>query len=417
MSVTPAREVTAPADTNAWWQRDDLCYRDKQLFFAGQKVTELARQFGTPTFFYNTQRLKDNISRLHSALQHAGFTDRYRILYAMKANRFAPLLTFLKNTGLVGIDACSPNEVEHAISCGFRASDISFTNTSLSREDYDRLARLDGLSMNVDSLTAIRNWGERAQQGKAGRRIGIRVNPAIGLGRADNDKLQYSGANTSKFGIYKEQFPDAIALAKQYDLKIVKIHFHTGCGYLTPQLDCWEGIIKECLWFVDQLDTVEIVNVGGGLGVPHVASDQPLDLEKWAEVLKRNFLHRNIKLEVEPGDYIVKDMGILLTTVNTIEFKKDKTFVGINAGFNIALEPSVYGLPFQPLPAVIHDGEAKTVSIAGHINEALDVFYHDIALSPLKEDDTLVLMNAGAYSTSMASNHCMRGEYKEFLLV
>ena len=61
-------------------------------------------------------------------------------------------------------------------------------------------------------------------------------------------------------------------------------------------------------------------------------------------------------------------------------------------------------------------GPMQKVTIAGHINEALDVFYTDIELSPLEEDDTLVLINAGAYSTSMASNHCMRGEFKEFLL-
>ncbi len=396
-----------------WWQREDLNYQNGNLHFAGHEVNGLAKRHGTPTFFYSAKRLTDNVQRLHTALQKAGLKDRYRVLFAMKANRFAPLLTHLKGTGLVGIDACSPNEAEHALSCGFRPQDISFTNTSLSRNDYDRLNRFDGISMNCDSLTCIRKWGEMGR----GRNIGIRINPAIGLGRADNDKLQYSGANTTKFGIYREQFAEAIALAKQYDLTIAKIHFHTGCGYLTPQLDYWEGIIKECLWFVDQVkDTVKVVNVGGGLGVPHVAFDQPLDLDAWAQVLARHFLTRNVTIEVEPGDYLVKDSGILLLSVNTVELKRDKTFVGVNAGFNIALEPAVYNLPFQPLPATERTGRKQRVTIAGHINEALDIFYSDIELSPLQEADTLVLINAGAYSTSMASNHCMRGEFKEFLL-
>lgn len=395
-----------------WWQREDLTYQDNKLKFAGYDVASLAKMHGTPTFFYHPQRVLDNVNRLHAALKKAGFKDRFRIMYAMKANRFAPLLTFLKGTGQVGIDACSPNEVEHAISCGFRPREISFTNTSLSRQDLQRLTVLDGLSMNCDSLHAIRSWGELGK----GRNIGIRVNPAVGIGRADNDKLQYSGANTTKFGIYKEQFAEAIALAKKYDLRISKIHFHTGCGYLTPQLPCWEGIIQECLWFVDQLDSVEIVNVGGGLGVPHVASDQPLDLDQWAQVLARNFLQRKVKIEIEPGDYLVKDSGILLFTVNSVEQKKDKTFVGVNGGFNLAVEPAVYGLPFQPVPAIHKPGPTQKVTIAGNINEALDVWYHDIDLPPLAEDDILALINAGAYSSSMSSNHCMRGDFKEFLL-
>ena len=93
-------------------------------------VNDLARQFGAPAFFYNAQRVTDNIERIRAALNQAGLVNRYGIKYAMKANRFAPLLTHLKGTGLVGIDACSPNEVEHAIGCGFRGNEISFTATS-----------------------------------------------------------------------------------------------------------------------------------------------------------------------------------------------------------------------------------------------------------------------------------------------
>ncbi|MDH5572838.1 MAG: diaminopimelate decarboxylase, partial [Gammaproteobacteria bacterium] len=366
----------------------------------------------TPTFVYNARRVTENIRRIHNALDDAELDDQYRIYYAMKANRFPPLLTHIKKSGLAGIDACSPSEVEHAISCGFRAENVSFTATSLSPRDFERLSRIKGLTINCDSLHSIRRWGEMG----SGRNIGIRVNPAMGVGRAQNDKLQYCGCNTTKFGIYKEQFNEAIELAKQFDLTINRIHFHTGCGYLTPQLKIWDEIIKECFWFVDQLDTVEYVNVGGGLGVPHIESDSPLDLHQWAQILAKHFRPRKIKLEVEPGDYIVKDAGILLLNVNMIEQKKDTCFVGLDAGFNIALEPAVYNLPFQPVPVIQRKGEASKVTLIGNINEALDVWYSDIDLPPMQENDTLALINAGAYSSSMASNHCMRGEFSEFLL-
>lgn len=395
-----------------WWEREDLHFRDGVLIFAGRRVEELAEQFGTPTFFYSGQRIVANVERLRSALHQAGLGERSRIKYAMKANRFAPLLTHLRGTGLVGIDACSPNEVEHAISCGFSATDISFTATSLSNRDLERLSRIQGLSMNCDSLSTIRRWGELGR----GRSIGIRVNPAMGISRAHNDKLQYSGINTTKFGIYREQFAEAVAMAKDYDLTIKKIHFHTGCGYLTEQLGVWDSIIESCLWFVDQLDSVEIVNVGGGLGVPHVAGDMPLDLGRWAGVLAKHFGNRPQSIEIEPGDYLAKDTGIMLLTVNTVEKKMETVFVGVDAGFNLAVEPAVYGLPFHPVPALRLPGDCKAVTIAGNINEALDVWYSNIAMPPLAEGQTLALINAGAYSSAMASNHCLRGEFKEFLL-
>lgn len=395
-----------------WWEREDLHFRDGVLTFAGRQVDDLAKQFGTPTFFYNSRRMVANVERLRAALHGAGLGDRSRIKYAMKANRFAPLLTHLRGTGLVGIDACSPNEVEHAIGCGFSAEDISFTATSLSNRDLARLSRIKGLSMNCDSISTIRRWGELGP----GRSIGIRVNPALGISRAQNEKLQYSGVNTTKFGIYREQFAEAVAVAKDFDLTIKKIHFHTGCGYLTAQLGIWDSIIDSCLWFVDQLETVEVVNVGGGLGVPHVAEDAPLDLNRWAAILAGHFRNRPQSIEIEPGDFLAKDTGILLLTVNTVEKKMETVFVGVDAGFNLAVEPAVYGLPFHPVPALRLPGDCRNVTIVGNINEALDVWYANINMPPLAEGQTLALINAGAYSSAMASNHCLRGEFKEFLL-
>jgi diaminopimelate decarboxylase len=396
-----------------WWEREDLHFRDGVLTFAGRKVDDLASQFGTPAFFYNGRRMTANVERLRSALDEAGLADRYRIKYAMKANRFAPLLTHLKGSGLVGIDACSPNEVEHAIGCGFSAEEISFTATSLSNRDLERLSRINGLSMNCDSISTIRRWGELG----AGRNIGIRVNPALGISRAQNEKLQYSGVNTTKFGIYREQFKEAVAVAEHYGLTIKKIHFHTGCGYLTPQLGIWDAIIDSCLWFVNQLDSVEVVNVGGGLGAPHTAEDAPLDLARWAGILAGHFGKRPQSIEIEPGDYLAKDTGIMLLTINTVEKKMETVFVGVDAGFNLAVEPAVYGLPFHPVPALHRSGEGGRVTIVGNINEALDVWYADITMPPLGEGQCLALINAGAYSSAMASNHCLRGEFKEFLLL
>jgi len=395
-----------------WWQRDDLCYQQGQLRFAGRSVQALADQFGTPAFVYSAARVRDNLQRLHDALAAAGLAGQYSLHYAMKANRFAPLLTFLKQAGLCGIDACSPAEVEHAVSCGFAPHEISFTASSLSARDLAVLARYEGVFMDCDSLHAIRAWGTL----KPGTKIGIRVNPAMGIGRAANDKLQYAGEATTKFGIYWEQFAEALEAAKSYGLQIGKIHFHTGCGYLTPQLAQLEQIIAHCFRFVDAAGEVERVNIGGGLGVPHLAADEPLDLDRWAAALHRQFAGRGHHVEIEPGDYILKDAGLLLLEKTFVEQKKNTVFVGVDAGFNIAPEPAYYNLPFQPLPLCYDQSPCTVASVVGNINEALDVWYEGAWLPDLSALSHLALINAGAYSAAMASNHCMRGQFKEFLL-
>lgn len=399
-------------DYYSWWQREDLCYRHDELFFAGRPVQQLARQFGTPSFVYSAARVRSNLERLHAALDRVGMEGLYTLHYAMKANRFAPLLTFLKQTGLCGIDACSPAEVEHAVSCGFSPEEISFTASSLSSRDLEVLARYDGLFMDCDSIHAIHRWGEL----KPGSKIGIRINPAMGIGRADNDKLQYAGEVTTKFGIYWQQFSQALEAAQQYGLQVSKIHFHTGCGYLSGQLGQLERIIAHCFRFIEAAGSVEKVNIGGGLGVPHLPGEQPLPLDQWAALLKRQFGGRKLHLEIEPGDYIVKDAGLLLLEKTFVEHKQTTTFVGVDAGFNIAPEPAYYSLPFQPLPLSFHQERCTPKTVVGNINEALDVWYANALLPELDGHKYLALINAGAYSAAMASNHCMRGAFREYLL-
>ncbi|TKB10678.1 diaminopimelate decarboxylase [Desulforhopalus sp. IMCC35007] len=401
-------------DFSDWWQRPDLCYQQQQLYFSGHRVADFARQMGSPTFVYSARRVRDNIERVKQALAVVAGQRNHRLYYAMKANRFAPLLTYLKQTGLCGIDACSPAEVEHAIGCGFMPGDISFTATSLAGKDFDILARYDDLLFNADSLYAIREWGKR----RPGSEIGIRINPAVGVSRASNQLLQYAGPVTTKFGIYKEQFSEALAVAESYGLVVRRIHFHTGCGYLTDQLSQWRAVLKTCLRFVDQVPTVQRVNIGGGLGVPHVESDEPLNLESWASIIKEFFTTRDLAVDVEPGDYLVKDAGLLLLGITYIEEKESTRILGVDAGFNIAPEPAYYKLPFQPVPL----SDSKTVArtpyhVVGNINEALDIWSENVLLPDMTDEHYLALINAGAYSSSMASNHCMRGQFKECLLL
>jgi len=395
-----------------WWQRDDLAYVDGDLTFAGRSVQALAESHGTPLYLYNAHRLKDNLERLHGALDARGL--RHRVFYAMKSNRFAPLLTYLKTLGRCGIDSCSPGEMKLAQQCGFLPEEISYTGTSLSTSDYEKLARNPGVRLNVDSLTAIRRIGEMCP----GRRIGLRINPALGIGYESNELLRYAGERTTKFGIYREQFGDALALARSYGLEIAGIHLHTGCGYLSKQLPAWKTILKGALWFIDRIPDIEYVNVGGGLGIPLVEDDSALDLGEWSGVLAEVFDRRGFEIWVEPGDYIAKDAGVLVLQANSVERKRDTVFVGVDGGFNIHIEPVVYNLPIEPAPCRWRaDVDVETVTVAGNINEAMDLIAQNVKLPLPVEGDYVAFLNAGGYGAAMSSNHCMRGQFTEMLLL
>lgn len=402
-----------------WWEREDLRYHHGRLTLAGRDVEAMARAAGQPAFFYSAARVAANARRVDAALKAAGVNGR--VMYAMKANRYGPLLTYLKTTGLTGIDACSPNEMLFARQCGFEGHEISYTNTSVSQEDIAVLARNPEVWVNLDSLSAIRRFAAACP----GRTIGIRVNPALGVGYGQNELLRYAGAATTKFGIYRDAFPEALALAKSLGLKVRGIHFHTGCGYLNSQLDAWRTIVKECTWFLDQIEDPLRVNLGGGLGVPHVPSDRPLDLDAWSAIVRDAFAGRGLEVLVEPGDYIVKDAGLLALQVNTVERKRGTSFVGVSGGWNLAMEPVFYKLPCEPVVTrftgeksiAFNAANLENVTIAGHINEALDIWGSDVSLPKVEEGDYLAFLNAGGYASAMASNHCMRGAFAEHLIL
>ncbi len=413
MSTRPPTTLSAKA-SDAWWQREDLAYFDGQLCLAGERLDHLASSAQKPVFAYSAPRIEANLDRLQQAMRVIPHPTR--ILYAMKANRFLPLLSFLRMRGIDGIDVCSPTEIRQARQVGFREDQISFTGTSVSDADLDCLALHPDVWVNCDSLSMIRRLGDRSP----GRKVGLRINAQIGVGYRENNQLHYAGASATKFGIYLDRMEEALNLAAASNLEVSGIHFHAGCGYLDEQLPVFRKVIEGALPFLRMVPQLEHLNLGGGLGVPIVDEDSPLDLSAWCDIVGSTLGDVATSIWVEPGDFIVKDAGVLVLEVNTVEEKGGQLFVGVNGGFNLHIEPAFYDLPLHIVPctrnATTEDSALRNVTIAGNINEALDIFARDVALLDVREGDRLAFLNAGGYGSSMSSNHCMRGDFAEYLI-
>jgi diaminopimelate decarboxylase len=394
-----------------WWQRPGLGYRAGALHLGRRNLAAVAAAARQPTYVYDAERIRANLARLRAAL--APHTRRFRVFYALKANRCPGVVAALRATGRCGIDACSPREIELARRAGFREDEISFTATSVSDADLAVLARHPGVWVNCDSLSMLARLGRR----QPGREIGLRVNPGCGVGYRRNPRVRYAGAGTTKFGIYRSEFPAALALAAAHGLRITGLHVHAGCGYLTRQLPQWDRVLAATLEFADRIPGLRHVNVGGGLGIPLVAGAAPLDLAAWAGLVARHVLRRGLEVWVEPGDYLVKDSGVLLLAVNTVESKNGTLFVGVSGGFNLHPEPAFYQLPLEPVPvrAAAPGARRRRVQVAGNLNEALDLLARDALLPPVAEGDWLAFLNAGGYGAAMSSDHCLRGGFQELM--
>lgn len=407
-STTAApRPATAAPD---WWRRPGLDAVEGRLVIAGRDAESLARVGGTPRFVYDLERVRENARAMHAAARRAGLDSRLR--FALKANREPEVLAALRGlgrageSGSVGIDACSPGEVELALAEGWAAAEISYTGTNCSERDLDVILGA-GVHINLDAVSQVERVGRRAP----GSTIGLRVNPMIGAGY--NERLAYAGSRPTKLGITADRLDDALAAARRHDLAVDTLHFHAGSGWLADGLASFEAALAEVVALAGRLQgaghrLVE-VNVGGGIGRVARQSEAAVDLDAYMAVVARHLAPLDVVVGFEPGDLLVKDTAVLLAEVVTVEDRAGVRFVGLDAGWNVFCSWFIYRFAQEVVLCRAADARrTDAVTVAGHINEAGDIFVEDYLLPPVLEGDIVALLNAGGYEQAMSMTHCLR---------
>jgi diaminopimelate decarboxylase len=403
----------AKANARTWWTRPGLDVRGGRLFVAGRDAEALAREHGTPLYAHDLVRVAEQVRALRSAFERAGVDGRVRL--ALKAQHEPELLRFVRALGepgsheSVGMDVCSPREVEWALEHGWLEHEISYTGTNLSEGDLDVILVHPDVHLNVDLLTQIDRVGRRSR----GRTIGIRVNPRGGAGFNGGGGTLYSGPRPTKFGIFPEQLGEALVLARRHDLTIDTVHFHVGDGYLNDGLAEVEDVVLRVAEMVKVLKgegcPIAEVNTGGGLGVPQRAEDRPLDLDRWASILADHLGPLNVVVGTEPGDFLVKECAINLSEVVTVEERDGLVFLGLDVGWNAMGERFIYDALLDVVLCRAADAPpVREVTIGGHINEGDDLFAEDLPFPAVVEGDIVAAINVGSYNASMTSEHCLR---------
>ena len=378
------------------------------MFVAGRDAEAVARGSGTPVFAYDLVRIEEQARSLIEAFERVQAPFRLRL--ALKAQREPEVLAFVRALGTVGLDVCSPGEIEHALAHGWAPDELSFTGTNLSERDLDSIVP-SGVHVNLDLLSQLRRFGRRAP----GSTVGIRINPRAGASSRPELTGLYTGAaeRPSKFGILEEQLDEALEIAGAHDLRLDTVHFHVGRALLTDALPGLEVAVERASRVARRLmdagHPVTEVNTGGGLGVPYDVDTPPLDVDAFAKLLARHLAPLGVAIACEPGDFLVKDMAVLLAEVVSVDDRDGHRFVGLDVGFNVAPERFIYD---EPIPLVLcraadTPGD-RPVTVAGNINEGNDLWAVDLPLPGVREGDVLALLRVGSYNRSMYSEHTLR---------
>jgi diaminopimelate decarboxylase len=400
-----------------WWVRPGLEPVAGRLTIAGRDAESLAREHGVPLFVYDLTHIEENVRALQSAMARTGLP--WKVRWALKAQREPQVLERIRGIGVpgtpefVGLDVCSPGEVEHGVAHGWPAGEISYTGTNVSDRDLDVILE-HGVHANLDLLSQIRRYGRRDRGGT----IGLRVNPRVGAARPESGISYYSGDAPTKFGIYPERLDEAIDLARSYDLTIDTVHFHVSHHLLDDDLPAFDRAVAAAAGMAERLIAagcpVRKVNAGGGLAAVMRQGQRPLDLDAYAGILAGRFGPLGVTIACEPGEMFSKNAGVLLAEVVTLEDRSkagdgSAVFAGLTCGWNIVHLRFVYQEHIETVLCRAADARRTArYTLTSHINEGPDIFAEDYALPPLDEGDVVALLGVGCYCQANWHPHCLR---------
>ncbi len=385
-----APALAAPAPPPRWWQlrRAELLAladgRDCAYVYDGSVVQAAA-----------------------AALQSLRAVDQ--VLYAIKANPHPAILALLAQQS-VGFECVSRGEVEHVLAAlpGLARERILFTPNFAARAEYT-WALAQGIRVTIDNLHILRHWGELLR----GHGVFLRLDPGIGRGHHHHVR---TGGTQSKFGVPLEEIGELLALAATHGVDIVGLHAHSGSGVFDPAN--WSEVARCLLALAPRLPQLQVIDVGGGLGVPD-GHDQPaLDLKRLDELLaEARAGHPQVRLWIEPGRYLVAAAGVLLARVTQIKTKDEVRYIGIATGMNSLIRPALYGAWHEIVNLTrLEEPATELAQIVGPICESADFLGRDRLLPPTREGDVLLIANAGAYGHAMSSHYNLRAPAAQFML-
>ncbi len=333
-----------------------------------------------------------------------------RVLYSMKANPHADILRTAAAAGL-GIECVSLAEARHALASvdGLQPADLLFTPNFGPRAEY--LEALDmGLQVTIDNPWILEHWGADF----AGQSVFLRLDPGSGLG---HHKMVRTAGSNAKFGVPLGELERVAKLARAHDVKITGLHAHTGSGIMHP--DNWHRTLETLGEAARELPDVEVIDLGGGLGVPDRETDLPLDLaalEAGIAGLKARLV-RPVKVWLEPGRFLVSQAGVLVARVTQVKGKGDMRYVGIATGMNSLIRPALYGAWHEIVNLTRLDQPGDQVyNVVGPICETGDILGLDRLLPECREGDLILIANTGAYGAAMASRYNLREPAEELVL-
>ena len=386
-----------------------MYFNKNKLFIEKVSCLKIAREFGTPSYCYSLDRLKNNIRNFQRNFK----TISPLLCFSVKSNSYLQILKEIKKLGM-GADVVSKGEMLQALKAGISTNKIVFSGVGKKTDELEFAIKKKILLINAESESEIYEIERLAKLKKTIVNIGIRLNPNID---AKTLKKISTGKHEDKFGLTEKAFLNVLKYFKDSNfvkIKCLSVHIGSQITDYKPYLkmiNVLDKIIKKSKHLFDYID------LGGGMGIQYEKKTKLFNYKKYREIIS-NFLKKHkVKIIFEPGRSIIANCAMLLTQIIYIKNTSKKRFVILDAAMNDLMRPALYGSYHNIIPLVKSNKKNKKIhDFVGPICETTDKFLSVKGFQKLNEKDYVAILDVGAYGMSLSSNYNLRPKASEIMV-
>ncbi|HHV65815.1 MAG TPA: diaminopimelate decarboxylase [Peptococcaceae bacterium] len=387
----------------------------KSLPFSKQQLEEIVQAHGTPFHIYDEKAIRENVRRLQKAFS---WVPGFKEYFAVKATPNPYILEILAEEG-TGADCSSLPELILAEKVGLRGEEIVFTSNDTPGEEY-RKARELGAIINLDDITHI---DFLAKEAGIPEMISFRYNPGP-LRQGGNSII--GNPEEAKYGVTREQLFECYPKVRSMGAKRFGLHTMIISNELDPDyfVETATMMFELAVELKQRLNiNIEIINLGGGIGIPYHPEQEPVNLEylgaqvqkAYNRIIVPNGLDP-IRIVMECGRVITGPYGYLVARVL---HRKEiyKNYIGLDASMADLMRPGMYGA-YHHITVVGKENWPldHKYDVTGSLCENNDKFAVDRMLPRIDIGDLIVIHDTGAHGHAMGFNYNGKLRSKELLL-
>lgn len=389
-------------------------------------LSQAATQFGTPLYLYDLALIESRFALLNNSLP-----QNFRLHYALKANSNLTIANLLARRGAAA-EASSLGELIAALKSGYRAHETVFTGPGKTAHELAQALDYDIGLIVVESANEARRVNQLAAERGKQQPVLLRINPqfrtlnscdsgcaidsksngaanvqanSVANGTENSDALKpiaMNGQGASKFGVDEALATDEMLQIQSLShVRLQGIHVFTESNVLDYRqlIDAWQHTVAIAHRLQAQGFCIEIIDFGGGIGVPYNSVDAAFDVPAFGAALQALFSHEPFHFILEMGRYLVCEAGMYLTEVLDIKTSQGQRFAILNGGIHHLYRTPAMQNASKFLRVLGKEAsDIMPTTIAGQLPTPIDVVVRDAPLPvDLQIGDRLVIRNCGAY--------------------